>query len=116
MYYVTGEVVCGHVYNNEQNSLFKHLSAYDCGRRTLAANLRMFVSPQESVFPSKHSYCVHTYPWSNSPDPLSVQKYKSWNRRLDCKRVVSTNCQINKSEYMILQQHIRCPITSDNDD
>lgn len=41
------------------------------------------------------------------PDPLSVKKYKSGNCRRCCKRVVSTNCQINKSERMILHNIVR---------
>lgn len=74
--YRWGEVVCGHIYNNEQNSLFKHLSAYHCGRRTLAANLRMFVSPQESVFPpNTHIVCTPI------PDliPLILSVFKNIN-------------------------------------
>lgn len=51
---------------------------------------------------------VHTpIPILILPDPLSVKKYKSGNRRRCCKRVVSTNCQINKSERMILHNIVR---------
>lgn len=41
------------------------------------------------------------------PDPLSVKKYKSENCRRCCKRVVSANCQINKSEHMIIHNIVR---------
>lgn len=103
----TGGGVWGHFFNNQQNSFINPLSAYPHGRWPLAANLRL----PKNLFSCKTLICrpiVRTpIPVLILPDPLSVKKYKSENCRRCCKRVVSTNCQINKSEHMIIHNIVR---------
>lgn len=102
----------GPSYNNQQNSFISPLSAYPCGRWALGRqSLRLL----QNLFSSKMLICrpiVRTpIPVLILPDPLSVKKYKSGKCRRCCKRVVSANCQINKSEHMILHNIVRRAIT-----